>query len=141
MIVYQFNLARMREPFDAPLFEDFRAMLDETHDSAARCPDFHWRYKGDPYIRPYPNPLIMGNLSGWHSLQGLKDFTFSGAHLRLMQMKRKWFEPMPKPYNVLWLANPGGAEIWYARLKLAILREFGSAKTTFDWTHVPAGVE
>lgn len=106
-ILFQLNLAKMRAPFDDPLFDDFKAKLDELHAVAKRHKGFVWRYEGekggDGYIKPYPNyPLIMGNMSAWENYQSLFDYTFSGPHMDLMKMKRKWFEQLPQPYTVLY---------------------------------------
>lgn len=106
-ILFQLNLAKMREPFSDPLFDDFRAWLRALHALAEVDPGFVWRYQGeksdDGYIKVYPNaPLIMGNMSAWKDYTSLCRYVFRDGHLEILKSKRKWFEKMPPPYTVLY---------------------------------------
>ena len=106
-ILFQLNLAKMRAPFDDPLFEDFREQLESIHALACSNPGWLWRYQGEEddggYIKPYSNaPLIMGNMSAWKDYRSLYEFTFLTEHLALLKNKRKWFDQLPKPYAVLY---------------------------------------
>ena len=96
-ILFQFNTAKMRVPFEDPLFDDFRAWLRALHALAEADPGFVWRYQGEKsdygYITPYPSaPLIMGNLSAWRDYDSLCRYTFRDGHLEILKSKRKWFE-------------------------------------------------
>jgi hypothetical protein len=108
MYLIQFNIVKMRAPFSDPLLADFRDQINTLHDIAKQHPGFVWRFPGEEifeqgYIIPYwTDPLIMGNLSVWTDYASLYDYTFHGPHFKIMQSKRKWFEPILHPYNVMW---------------------------------------
>lgn len=145
-ILFQFNLAKMKAPFSDPIFDDFKSELDALHALAEADPGFVWRYQGekddDGYIKPYPcAPLIMGNMSAWTDYDSLFRYTFSGEHLALMKMKRKWFEKLPPHYNVLYYGtredlNRSNAELLEdAKRHLAYLRVYGETPVAFGFGH------
>lgn len=143
-ILFQLNLAKMRAPFDDPLFDDFRARLEELHTAAEQHKGFVWRYQGekddDGYIKPYPNyPLIMGNMSAWENYESLFNYTFSGAHMSIMKEKRKWFERLPHPYTVLYygtvedLQRDDSELLEHAMQRLRYLSVYGETPVAFGF--------
>ena len=100
-VLCQFNVSRMRAPYDDPLFRDFRVWINAVHALAEKSPGFVWRYKGEKtdagYIQADPaEPLLMGNLSVWERADDLHRFTFSGAHAEMMKGRKKWFEKLSR---------------------------------------------
>lgn len=144
-ILFQLNLAKMRAPFDDPVWEDFKAKLSTVHELAEQHPGFVWRYQGekddDGYIKPYPNaPLIMGNMSAWRDYSSLFEFTFRDVeHLAVMRTKRKWFERIPTPYNVLYygseddLDRPDVELLEIAKRRLSYLSVYGETPVAFGF--------
>lgn len=143
-ILFQFNLARMRKPFSDPLFDDFKVWLNALHALADISPGFIWRYQGekdeDGYIQPYPSaPLIMGNFSAWRDYQSLYDYTFTDGHLEMLKGKRKWFEKVLTPYNVLYygtvddLSHPPEQLLEEAKRRLAYLSLYGETPVAFGF--------
>lgn len=143
-ILFQLNLAKMRAPFSDPLFDDFKAQLEELHTLACNSPGWLWRYQGekdeDGYIKPYSNaPLIMGNMSGWKDYRSLYEYTFSGGHLEILKKKRKWFEKLPTPYTVLYygvesdLAKPSLELLEEAKRRLNYLSIYGETPVAFGF--------
>lgn len=140
-LLFQFNLAWMRESFDHELFADFRAMLPAVHAHAESYDGYVGRYQGElskqGYIMPYANhPLMMGNLSWWTNHQDLVDYTFTGPHMEMMREKRKWFYPPKiKPYTVLYYAPTDRVnDLDVAKMRWARLLYNGSTKDHFGFS-------
>ena len=146
-ILFQFNLAKMKAPFEDPIFNEFRAWLRALHALAEADPGFVWRYQGEKseagYIQPYPNdPLLMGNLSAWKDYDSLCRYVFRDGHLEILKSKRKWFEKMPTVYSVLYygdtsdLERPSHELLEQAKSKLALYIDQGETQEAFGFgTH------
>ena len=145
-LLFQFNIAKMRKPYSDPLFDDFKRWLNALHALADIQPGFVWRYHGekdsDGYIKADPSdPLIMGNISAWRDYDSLVSYTFTDGHLQIMKMKRRWFEPIPHPWTVLWWGddedlNKGPDEILkIAQQKLKHLEQNGTTAEAFGFGH------
>ena len=144
VVLFQLNLAKMRAPFSDPLFDDFKAWLTSIHALADVNPNFLWRYHGEEseegYIAPYPYaPLVMGNMSAWRDYDSLFEFTFTAGHMEMMKQKRKWFEKLPTPYNVLYYGDEGDLELPDEELlqqglnKLRYLSIYGETPAAFGF--------
>lgn len=132
-------------PFTDAEWQDFKDQLDTIHAQAERHPGFIWRYKGeddpDGYIKPWPSqPMIMGNLTAWKDYQSLFDFTFNGDHLEIMKQKKRWFEPLPRPWNVLFYGSVTDVErfepsylLERAISRFAHLQRFGESSFAFGF--------
>ena len=135
--LFQYNIAKMRFSFDDPRFDDFRSQLAVVHKVAEDHAGFIWRLLGENgeegYIKPYKDPLVMGNLSAWRDYDSLYDFTFSGAHLSIMKPKRKWFEKIQGHYNVLYYHDSFENALEVAKQKLRYLRVYGETPAAFTW--------
>jgi len=138
------NLAKMRASYDAAVFKDFKVWLNALHALAETHPGFVWRYKGEDddagHILPYPcAPEIMGNMSAWRDYDSLYEYTFTDGHLEIMKKKRKWFERMSTPYNVLYygseedLLKPKEELLGVAKVKLAHLKKHGDSSEAFGF--------
>ena len=143
-ILFQLNLAKMRTPFDDPIFDDFKAWLRALHALAEASPGFVWRYQGekdeDGYIQPYPaEPRIMGNMSAWRDYDSLYAYTFTDGHLEIMRSKRKWFDRLTSPWTVLYygveedLLKPDVELLEVAKQKLRYLSVYGESPAAFGF--------
>jgi len=134
----QFNIARMRTDYSHPIFDDFKSRLHEVHKAASEDVDFVWRFEGehspDTYIKPYPeDPLLLGNLSTWRSIDALRSYTFSDPHLQLMKEKRKWFMKMEGHYSVLWWSDTPRPTLKTAKERLEYLQREGVSQLAFTF--------
>ena len=58
-------------------------------------------------IRPFDDDLVLVNLAVWESLESLRAFVYSSAHVEVLSQRREWFERMASAYMVLWWVEPG----------------------------------
>lgn len=139
-MIFQFNIATMRAPYDDSLFDDFKVWLKALHALAEVTDGFIWRYQGEKdeggYIQPYEDkPLVLGNMSVWRDYNSLYEYTFADGHLEMMKNKRKWFEKPEGPYSVLYygedelLARP----LKEAKKRLALLVAQGETLQAFGF--------
>ena len=93
----QLNIAEPAAPLDGPQLAGFVALLPEINELADRSPGFVWRlHRRDRRrhrLRPF-GPTTMVNMSVWESVEALRDYTYRSAHLRVLQRRREWFEPL-----------------------------------------------
>ena len=134
--LFQFNIAKMREPYDHPMWNQWKKLVPVIHEQVKAAHGFMGHYDGTEtgpgYIMPYKHdPLILGNLSAWESPEQLKEFTFSEPHATLLRWRRDWFEPTPKPYNVLYWDDK--IHLSKAVYKLRKLRWYGADNEVFTW--------
>jgi len=152
IVLYQYNEAAMREPYESPLWDKWRQLLPVVHLQAETTEGYVGRYRGEDdvlgYIAPrWPDePLTMGNLSAWTTPRALKAFTLGpGTHGSLMRHRARWFEPWPynRPSMVMWWAeadyDPNTRVITprfdldVAMLMQAQLGEHGPSHEVFSW--------
>ena len=102
----QLNLAVLRAPLDAPMMTEFVMLLDPVNALADRAPGFVWRHRaldGDVAVsRQLGREQLILNLSVWEDIDALREFTFSGVHLRVMRRRKAWFKRISEMAVVLW---------------------------------------
>lgn len=108
----QFNIARALAPLDDPLLHDFVAQLDAVNAEAEASPGFVWRLKGDgdapsSYLRAYPDPNMLINLTVWESIETLHAYTYRSGHADVYRQRKQWFEPGQNPSFTLWWVRAG----------------------------------
>lgn len=107
----QINIARTREPLDHPLLRSFVDQLDEINALAERSPGFVWRLQteeGDATsIQAYDDPRIIVNMSVWSSYEALKQYVYTGDHLRVLRSRAEWMERLETPSLALWWVPAG----------------------------------
>jgi hypothetical protein len=128
----QLNIARAHAALDDPIMADFVAQLDAINAEAERSPGFVWRLKGDggessSYLRAYPDPLLLVNLTVWESVDALHAYTYRSGHAAVFRRRKEWFEPSERPYVVLW---------WLPAGQLLSVEE-GKARLEHLWEHGP----
>jgi Domain of unknown function (DUF3291) len=134
----QLNIGRMRAPTDDPLSAGFMAALEPINALADAAPGFVWRLQtedGDATaIRPFPDDLLLVNMSVWASLEALADFVYRSDHREVMAQRRQWFHKMEAAYLVLWWVPAGHLpSIEEAKERLHRLRAEGPGPEAFTF--------
>src|SRR4029079_9400153 len=55
----------------------------------------------------YEDDRIIVNLSVWESIEALRAFTYSGAHLEVYKERRDWFSHMKEGATAMWWVPAG----------------------------------
>lgn len=138
-MIAQFNIARMRFPWDDPRWESFKALQEAAHWNAEKHPGFVDRgvcgeNTEDGYIVVAGDPLLMGNVSTWKDVGSLKDYVFHDPiHRHLMQWRHEWFEKMTEPHLVIFPTEFSVRDLAVCEAKLRFLKENGPSELAFGW--------
>ena len=135
----QFNIARVKAPLDSPVMAGFVSRLPEVNALAEASDGFVWRLQtsdGDATaLRPYDDPAIIVNMSVWTSPDALKAFVYRSGHAEPLRKRLDWFEPMPKPFQVMWWTPAGHRPtVAEAQARLAFLARHGDSAVAFGVT-------
>jgi hypothetical protein len=135
--IAQLNIGRLLAPLDAPEIEGFVEALDPVNELADAAPGFVWRLQTEEgnatALRPYPDDLMIVNLSVWASLEALADFVYRSDHRHVMAQRRQWFEKMAT-YLVLWWVPAGHIpSVEEAKERLALLEAEGPGPGAFTF--------
>lgn len=107
----QLNVGRLRAPVESPEIEGFRAQLDPINALADADPGLVWRLQTEAGnatdIRPTEDGLFLVNLSVWRSIEALRAFTYTTAHVAVLRQRRSWFEQLAAAHLVLWWVPVG----------------------------------
>jgi Domain of unknown function (DUF3291) len=105
------NIGRLLAPLDSPQIAGFVAALEPLNRLADASPGFVWRLQTDAgdatSIRPFDDDLILVNLAVWESLESLRAFVYSSAHVQVLRQRMAWFERLAAAHMVLWWVEPG----------------------------------
>lgn len=135
----QLNIGRIRAPLSDPLMAGFVARLDALNAEAERSRGFVWRLQDEggassTYVRAYPDPLLVANLSVWESIEDLHAYTYRSDHAAAMRRRKAWFEPSEQAYLVLWWIPAGHIPtVEEAKERLEHLRQHGPAPFAFTF--------
>jgi hypothetical protein len=134
----QINIGRLLAPTDAPATAGFMNALEPINALADAAPGFLWRLQtedGDATaIRPYPDDLMIVNMSTWASLEALADFVYGEEHRAIMVQRRQWFEKFESVYLALWWVPAGHVpSIDEAKERLALLEANGPTPEAFTF--------
>jgi heme-degrading monooxygenase HmoA len=135
----QVNVARLVAPLDSPQLAGFVSRLDEVNALADGAPGFVWRLKDDvtnnaTAVPVYDDDKIIVNMSVWESIEALRAFTYSGAHLEVYKQRREWFSLMKEASAVMWWVRAGHLpDVAEARDRLAHLRAHGPTAYAFPF--------
>ena len=109
--IAQLNVARLRQPIDAPETAGFVANLDPVNAIADAAPGFVWRLQDDSgnatSIHTSDDPRFIVNLSVWESIDTLEAFVRRTPHADVLRRRREWFERATEAYLVLWWIPAG----------------------------------
>jgi hypothetical protein len=134
----QLNVGRMVAPLDAPEIDGFRAQLDPINALADADPGLVWRLQTEAGnatdIRPTEDDLFLINLSVWRSIEALRAFTYTTAHVQVLRQRRAWFEQLAAAHLVLWWVPAGHIpSIEEALARLDRLRREGPTPAAFTF--------
>jgi Domain of unknown function (DUF3291) len=105
----QINIAKLLEPIDSPLLEDFVDDLNQINEIAESSPGFVWRLQDEngnaTGINPFDDTSYIVNLSVWKTIDDLKNFVYNSGHMEVFRKRAKWFEKMKTPHMALWWIN------------------------------------
>ena len=107
----QLNVGRLLAPVESPAIAGFVAALDPINELADASPGFVWRLQTEAGnatdIRPTEDDLFLINMSVWSSLQALRAFVYTTAHVHVLRQRREWFEQLATSHMVLWWVPAG----------------------------------
>lgn len=134
----QVNVGRLLAPIDAAEIAEFVAQLEPINALADGSPGFKWRLttsEGNATaLRPFDDDLILVNMSVWDSLESLRAFTYSSAHVGVLGRRREWFERMETAHMALWWVPAGHRPaVDEARDRLELLRRDGPTPLAFTF--------
>ena len=135
----QVNVARLVAPLDSPQLTGFVSRLDEVNALADRAPGFVWRLTGDggndaTAVPIYDDDKIIVNMSVWESIEALRAYVYSGAHLEVYKQRRDWFSYMKEAATAMWWVPAGHVpDVAEARERLAYLRAHGPTPFAFPF--------
>ena len=139
MPLAQLNIAEMIEPMNSDRMKDFVNSLDIVNKEAEASEGFIWRYiDGDAELvldrSIFESDMLIINLSVWKDEKSLKDFVYSGNHLKVYKKKKDWFHKMKQAYMVLWHVEEGHfPDLVEAKQKLDHYRLHGATKEAFGF--------
>ncbi len=138
-ILAQMNIARMKLGWEDPDFKDFVDALDPVNASAEASPGFVWRLRtsaeGGPALVDFEQQGWLVNLSAWTSVEALRDFVRSPAHLAIMRRRAEWFRNVEVHLVLWWLADGETPRFEDALARLEHLRAHGPGPEAFDFRH------
>jgi Domain of unknown function (DUF3291) len=107
----QLNVGRLLAPVESPAIAGFVAQLDLVNALADADPGMVWRLQTETgnatSIRPTDDDLFLINMSVWTSIEALRAFTYTSAHVRVLRDRREWFEKLATAHLVLWWVPAG----------------------------------
>lgn len=107
----QLNVGRLLAPVESPEIAGFVAQLESINRLADGSPGFVWRLATEAgnatSIRPTDDDLFLINMSVWSSIEALRAFTYSTAHVEVLRQRRDWFERLASAHLVLWWVPAG----------------------------------
>jgi hypothetical protein len=107
----QLNVGRLLAPVGSPTIRGFRVQLDPINALADADPGLVWRLQSEAGnatdIRPTEDDLFLINLSVWRSIEALRAFTYTTAHVHVLRERRSWFEQLAAAHLVLWWVPAG----------------------------------
>jgi hypothetical protein len=134
----QLNVGRLVAPLDSEALTGFVAALEPINALADEYPGFVWRLQTDAgdatSIRPTEDDLFLINMSVWSSLETLRAFVYTTAHVQILRQRRAWFEQLAASHMVLWWVPAGHIPtIDEALERLDRLRENGPTHAAFTF--------
>jgi len=135
----QVNVARLLAPLDSPQLSGFVSRLDEVNALAEAAPGFVWRLtdEGSNNATAVPiddDGMFIVNLSVWVSIEALRAFAYSGAHLEVFKQRGEWFSRLKEAATAMWWVPAGHRPtVAEARDRLAHLRAHGPSAFAFPF--------
>lgn len=136
--IAQINIGRILGPMDSPVMKEFRDNLDRINALAEASPGFVWRLTGEgndaTSLRPFPDDMMIVNMSVWDSLENLKNYVYKTLHVEYVKRRKEWFEVMGQPIFALWWVPVGHIpSIQEAKERLDHLQVHGPTPRAFTF--------
>ncbi|WP_066017738.1 DUF3291 domain-containing protein [Endozoicomonas atrinae] len=134
----QVNIAKAKGPMDSPVMKGFVDQLDYINQLAENSPGFVWRLQteeGDATdISAFEDELIIINMSVWQTYEDLKQYVYSGEHLRVLKQKKDWFDKLRGSHLALWWIPAGTLPtVEDAKQSLTLLDTQGPTEQSFTF--------
>jgi Domain of unknown function (DUF3291) len=134
----QLNVGRLRAPLESDTLTGFVAALEPINALADAHPGFVWRLQTDAgdatSIRPTDDDLFLINMSVWSSVETLRAFVYTTAHVQVLRQRRAWFEQLAASHMVLWWVPAGHIpSVEEALARLERLRRDGPTPDAFTF--------
>ncbi len=134
----QLNVGRLLAPLESEALSGFVTQLAPINALADGTPGFVWRLQteaGDATsIRPTEDDMFLINLSVWSSIEALRAFVYTSAHVHVLRQRRSWFEQLATSHMVLWWVPAGHIPTADEALdRLDRLRREGPTPTAFTF--------
>lgn len=135
----QVNVALAKAEMSSDVMLGFVSRLDEINSLADQAEGFVWRLQdaeGDATaIRVFEDPLLLVNLSVWHSIEALRQFVYKSLHVELIRDREGWFNKIVEAHQALWWVPAGHIpDVGEARRKLDYLRKHGPSAEAFTFS-------
>lgn len=132
------NIAKARFAFGDPRIADFVNAIQAVNGAAERSDGCVWRLDTGPVSETppivYGDPTYVVNLSVWCSVEALRRFVTSRAHLAIMRRRAEWFEELDVATLVLWwVRDPEMPTVAGAEARLDQLRADGPTNSVFSF--------
>jgi hypothetical protein len=134
----QANIGRIKAPLESPIMKGFVDKLKAINALADADPGFVWRLQDDAgdatAYRPFPDDMLLINLSVWNNIDALFRFTYYSDHAAVFRDRKQWFETMTEAYLVLWWVPEGHIPtLEEVKERLDTLRERGPTPYAFTF--------
>lgn len=134
----QLNVGRLLAPLESETLAGFVAALEPINALADGHAGFLWRLQTDAgdatSIRPTEDDLFLINMSVWSSLETLRAFVYTTAHVQVLRQRRAWFEQLATSHMVLWWVPAGHIPtVDEALARLERLRREGPGPAAFTF--------
>ena len=107
----QINVGRLLAPIDDDRIAGFVEALEPINRLAEASPGYVWRLQSDAGnatdILLTDDAFFIINLTVWESIEALRHFAYSTAHVRVLRRRREWFERHIEPHLALWWIPAG----------------------------------
>jgi hypothetical protein len=102
----ELNIARMLAPLDDAVMADFTNNLDRINRLGDESPGFVWRFQSEEgnatTFRPFPDDMIIVNLSVWESIDALFQYVYYSEHADYFRRRKEWFHKIDLSAVVMW---------------------------------------
>ena len=134
----QINVGRLLVPINDARIAGFVAGLEPINRLAEASPGYVWRLQSDEgnatSIHLTDDPLFIINLTVWESIEALRAFTYTTAHVEALRQRRDWFERHVEAHLALWWIEAGSLPTTSDALeRVALLRRHGPSADAFTF--------
>ena len=140
--VAQLNIATLLAPIDDPSIADFAGNLERINALGDASPGFVWRLQTDDgnatALRPYPDPMVIVNMTVWTSIAALKEYAYRTEHADFLARRREWFVPGSSGVALWWTRAGDLPTLVGAKRRLEFLERHGPSPYAFRFARPPA---